>query len=98
MSALRNLLDNALRYGVADAPVVLRIHPAGQRIGFSVEDQGDGLSDADIAYTGNRFWCKGGGQGSGLGLSIVRAIVSRYQGSWELTRGSGAEWSRGWRY
>ena len=89
MTALRNLLDNALRYGAADAPVVLRIHPAGRGIGFSVEDQGDGLSDAEIARAGNRFWRKGGGQGSGLGLSIVRAIVSRYEGSWELTRGSG---------
>ncbi|QNA88708.1 two-component sensor histidine kinase [Massilia sp. Dwa41.01b] len=89
MTALRNLLDNALRYGPADAPVVLRIHSAGQGVAFSVEDQGDGLSDADIARAGNRFWRKGGGQGSGLGLSIVRAIVSRYQGSWELTRGSG---------
>lgn len=89
ITALRNLLDNALRYGAADAPVVLRIHAAGQGVGFSVEDQGDGLSDADIARAGNRFWRKGGGQGSGLGLSIVRAIVSRYEGSWELARGSG---------
>lgn len=89
MTALRNLLDNALRYGAADAPVILRIHPSGRGVGFSVEDQGDGLSDADITRAGNRFWRKGGGQGSGLGLSIVRAIVSRYHGSWELTRGTG---------
>lgn len=89
MTALRNLLDNALRYGAADAPVVLRIRPPGQDVDFSVEDLGDGLSDADISRAGNRFWRKGGGEGSGLGLSIVRAIVSRYQGSWELTRGSG---------
>jgi two-component system, OmpR family, sensor histidine kinase QseC len=88
MTALRNLLDNALRYGAAGAPVVLRIQSAGSAVGFSVEDQGDGLSDADIAKAGQRFWRKGGGQGSGLGLSIVRAIVSRYQGSWELQRGA----------
>lgn len=67
----------------------LRIRPPGQGVDFSVEDLGDGLSDADISQAGNRFWRKGGGEGSGLGLSIVRAIVSRYQGSWELTRGSG---------
>ena len=88
MTALRNLLDNALRYGAADAPVILRIHPSDRGVGFSVEDKGDGLSDADITRAGSRFWRKGGGQGSGLGLSIVRAIVSRYQGSWELRRGT----------
>ena len=87
MTALRNLLDNALRYGAADAPVVIRIQPAGQAIEFTVEDQGEGLSEADIARAGQRFWRKGGGQGSGLGLSIVRAIAARYEGSWELQRG-----------
>lgn len=60
MTALRNLLDNALRYGTADAPVVLRIHPAAQGVGFSVADQDDGQSDADIALAGNRSWSKGG--------------------------------------
>lgn len=88
MTALRNLLDNALRYGAAGAPVVLRIQSAAAAVGFLVEDQGDGMSDADIAKAGQRFWRKGGGQGSGLGLSIVRAIVSRYEGSWELRRGA----------
>ena len=87
MTALRNLLDNALRYGAADARVVIRIQPAGQAIEFTVEDQGEGLSEADIARAGQRFWRKGGGQGSGLGLSIVRAIAARYEGSWELQRG-----------
>jgi two-component system sensor histidine kinase QseC len=88
MTALRNLLDNALRYGAADTPVVLRIQPAGHAVGFAVEDEGEGLSDAEIARAGQRFWRKGRGQGSGLGLSIVRAIATRYGGSWELQRGS----------
>lgn len=88
MTALRNLLDNALRYGAADAPVVIRIQQTGDAIRFTVEDEGEGLSDADIARAGQRFWRKGGGQGSGLGLSIVRAIAARYAGSWALQRGS----------
>jgi len=36
-----------------------------------------------------RFWRKGTGQGSGLGLSIVHAIVTRYGGSWELRARAG---------
>jgi signal transduction histidine kinase len=84
ITALRNILDNALRYGGQDAPVTLRIGPDKYGVTFVVEDSGTGLTDADIGKAGQRFWRKGGGQGSGLGLSIVNAIVTRYGGSWEL--------------
>jgi len=86
VTALRNILDNALRYGDAEAAVVLRIVQVGGMAGFTVEDQGSGMSDAEIGKAGQRFWRKGSGQGSGLGLSIVKAIVARYDGSWKLER------------
>lgn len=86
VTALRNILDNALRYGDPQAPVVLRIVPSGRSVGFTVEDQGTGMSEAEIGKAGQRFWRKGGGQGSGLGLSIVKAIAARYGGNWKLER------------
>ena len=105
VTALRNILDNALRYGDPQAPVALRIghearHEAGQEarqesqqegrtVVFVVEDRGTGMSEAEIARAGQRFWRKGRGQGSGLGLSIVNAIVARYGGSWTLRRRDG---------
>jgi signal transduction histidine kinase len=89
VTALRNILDNALRYGHAEAVVMLRIVQHGGMAGFTVEDQGSGMSDADIGKAGQRFWRKGGGQGSGLGLSIVMAIVARYDGRWKLERREG---------
>ena len=89
VTALRNILDNALRYSDAEATVVLRIVQHGGTAGFTVEDQGSGMSDADIGKAGQRFWRKGGGQGSGLGLSIVKAIVARYDGRWKLERREG---------
>jgi signal transduction histidine kinase len=89
VTALRNILDNALRYGDAEAIVVLRIVQRGGMAGYTVEDQGSGMSDAEIGRAGQRFWRKGGGQGSGLGLSIVKAIVARYDGSWKLERRDG---------
>ena len=89
VTALRNILDNALRYGDPAAPVVLRIGAQGGMAGFTVEDQGAGMSEAELAKAGQRFWRKGGGQGSGLGLSIVKAIVTRYGGGWELRRRAG---------
>ncbi|MEX5744526.1 ATP-binding protein [Massilia sp. X63] len=89
VTALRNILDNALRYGDAEAVVVLRIVQHGGMAGFTVEDQGSGMSDAEIGKAGQRFWRRGSGQGSGLGLSIVKAIVARYDGSWKLERREG---------
>jgi two-component system, OmpR family, sensor histidine kinase QseC len=88
-TALRNVLDNALRHGPPGSPVVLRIAPAGGSVSFIVEDRGPGLADADLGKAGQRFWRGGHGQGSGLGLSIVNAIVARYGGSWELSPRSG---------
>lgn len=86
VTALRNILDNALRYGDADAAVTLRIVASGDLAGFTVEDKGAGMSEAEILQAGQRFWRKGGGQGSGLGLSIVKAVVARYDGTWTLER------------
>jgi signal transduction histidine kinase len=89
VTALRNILDNALRYGDAGAPVELRIVRWADRAGFIVEDHGAGMSELEIGQAGQRFWRKGGGQGSGLGLSIVKAITARYDGSWKLERRDG---------
>jgi two-component system, OmpR family, sensor histidine kinase QseC len=84
MTAVRNILDNALRHGGEEAPVTLRLQVAPDTVSFVVEDQGTGMDAQDLARAAERFWRKGRGPGSGLGLSIVDAIVTRYGGSWEL--------------
>ncbi len=87
--ALRNVLDNALRHGASDKPVTLRLRRAERAVSFVVEDQGAGMDAQDIGQAAQPFWRKGPGHGSGLGLSIVDAIVTRYGGSWELAPGAG---------
>ena len=76
---LRNLIDNALRYGPEGALVAVRIAPAATDSGvvLSVEDSGPGLSDETMARLGERFFrVLGSGQsGSGLGWSIVRRLA-----------------------
>lgn len=89
MTALRNLLDNALRHGGSDKPVTLRLRAAARAVSFVVEDEGAGMDADDIGRAAQPFWRKGRGHGSGLGLSIVDAIVTRYGGSWELAPGAG---------
>jgi two-component system sensor histidine kinase QseC len=68
---LRNLIDNALRYG--GTKVVVRVAP--DRI--VVEDDGPGVAPAVLARLGDRFHRPAGQTqaGSGLGLSIVQRIA-----------------------
>ncbi|MDP1537369.1 MAG: ATP-binding protein [Burkholderiales bacterium] len=84
VTALRNLLENALRYSPAEYSVRLEIRRWADSISFSVFDRGPGLSDAELVLAMQRFWRRGSGRGSGLGLAIVAAITERFGGSFEL--------------
>lgn len=84
--ALRNLLDNAMRYSTGPSEVVLRVEMhESHTVAFCVCDEGPGLSEVDCAMATQRFWRRGtASQGSGLGLSIVSEIARRYAGSLRL--------------
>jgi two-component system, OmpR family, sensor histidine kinase QseC len=90
ITALRNVIDNALRHGGNAKIVAVRLQRGAGTVSFVVEDEGAGMDAQDIDLAAQRFWRKGRGAGSGLGLSIVDAIVTRHGGSWELAaRASG---------
>ena len=76
---LRNLIDNALRYGPDGGRVQVQVLAATADAGarLVVEDAGPGLSDADLQRLGERFFrVLGSGQsGSGLGWSIVQRLA-----------------------
>ena len=75
-----NLVDNALRYSPDGAEVRVAIVHANGPLQLLVEDSGPGLSEADLARLGERFFrVLGSGQsGSGLGWSIVRRIAAAH--------------------
>ena len=77
---LRNLLDNALRYSPAAAKVYLSVTSDNQQVTLQVDDSGPGMSEADMARLGERFYRVLGTEqtGSGLGWSIVRRIAKVY--------------------
>lgn len=86
VSALRNLLDNAVRASPRDGAVELRIGSSGDAaVAFEVLDRGSGMSADDCAMATRRFWrrTKSAG-GSGLGLAIVQAIAQRHGGTLSL--------------
>lgn len=57
----------------------MNVAPAGERVRITVTDRGPGLSEDELARIGDRFWRSGHHQnvsGSGLGLSITRALLA----------------------
>ena len=92
---LLNLLDNTLKYGPEGQTVTVRAARASGRMRLAVEDQGPGLREQDRQRVFERFVRLDGARGTtgaGLGLSVVRELATRMEGSaWvEEAPGGGA--------
>lgn len=70
---VRNLIDNAIKYGKTGSTITVRLE---QNV-ISVQDNGGGVNDDELAKLGQRFYRPAGQneKGSGLGLSIARRIA-----------------------
>lgn len=87
--ALRNLLSNAYKYSPQGGPVTVRVlcDEAGGQAGIQVVDQGIGMTPEQLARVGERFYRadeSGAVLGTGLGMSLVREIVSLHGGTLQL--------------
>jgi two-component system sensor histidine kinase MprB len=81
--AVENLIDNALVHGPADGEVRVALEANGTRAALTVGDEGRGPDPAERDRLFERFWRgsnSSNSPGSGLGLSIVAAIVERHGG------------------
>jgi two-component system sensor histidine kinase BaeS len=94
---LLNLLDNARRHTPKNGEIWVGAVAKDNFLHVSITDTGVGISQEDLAHIFERFYradrsrTGAAGGGSGLGLSIVRAIVNAHGGSiWaESTLGKG---------
>jgi two-component system OmpR family sensor kinase len=82
---LGNLVSNALNYTPADAPITVSVGTRSQEAVLEVSDTGPGLSDEQKARVFERFYRADTARtrstgGSGLGLSIVAALVAAHNG------------------
>lgn len=81
----RHLLENASRYTPAGTRITLRSRRREGRIEFAVEDNGPGISAAELPMVFEKFYRgKLGmkmGKGTGMGLAIARAIVQAHGGA-----------------
>ena len=80
--AAGNLLGNARKHGPPGGPVTVTVEREGDCARLEVRDEGEGLAPEDAARAFDRFW-RGDPEreGSGLGLSIVRAVAERHGGT-----------------
>lgn len=79
---LRNLVENARRYGGPEARVTVRAWADDHFTGVEVEDDGPGISAANLPRVFDRFFTTGRDSGgTGLGLALVRAVVHAHGGT-----------------
>ncbi len=83
--AVQNLAANALRHTPAGGEVVIECDLDGGDAVIAVRDSGEGIAPEHLAHVFDRFYKadasrSGSSTGSGLGLSIVKAIVERHGG------------------
>ncbi|SEQ80730.1 sensor histidine kinase [Streptomyces radiopugnans] len=78
-SALDAVVDNAVKFTPAGESVTVTVTAGGGRVAVEVADHGPGLTEDELNRIGDRFWRSGRHQnvsGSGLGLSISRALLA----------------------
>ncbi|HVR95629.1 MAG TPA: HAMP domain-containing sensor histidine kinase, partial [Thermoanaerobaculia bacterium] len=96
--ALRNLVENAAKYGGRHPWIGVRARVAGREVEVTVEDRGPGIRREDLPHLFEPFYrgreVKAGGvPGSGLGLSLVQRIAEAHRGRVSVTAGGAGQGS-----
>jgi signal transduction histidine kinase len=90
---LANLIDNAVKYTPAGGTVTVDARSDGDAVRIDVTDTGVGIPPHDLPriwerlYRGDQSRAE---RGLGLGLSLVRAIVTAHSGTVEVSSEPGA--------
>ena len=86
-SALDAVIDNALKFTPPGEQVRVAVTAVGDRVAVAVSDAGPGLTEEELDRVGDRFWRSPRHQnvdGSGLGLSIARTLLTASGGALEF--------------
>ncbi|MBO3320295.1 MAG: HAMP domain-containing sensor histidine kinase [Clostridium perfringens] len=87
--ALVNILSNAIRYSNEGSTIFIEEGLKDNKVIISIEDQGIGISEEDLKYVFERFYRADKSRtratgGTGIGLTIVKSIVSSHGGEVKL--------------
>jgi two-component system sensor histidine kinase KdpD len=87
--ALKQLIDNALKYSPPDSEVSIRVHGNGRGVDIEILNHGPEISAQEKARIFERFYrgpsVRNQIPGSGLGLTIAQSIVDAHHGTLTLT-------------
>jgi two-component system, OmpR family, phosphate regulon sensor histidine kinase PhoR len=87
---LRNLVDNALKYGRPGGPVTINLEASTTGwLSLTVHNEGESIAPEHLPRLTERFYRADASRsrdagGTGLGLSIVKHIVERHRGRFDL--------------
>jgi K+-sensing histidine kinase KdpD len=81
---ISNLIENARKYSPSDEPIEIGISKENNNVKLSIKDKGAGISDAEKLKIFQKFYRIGNentrnSKGTGLGLYIVKKIVTLYK-------------------
>ncbi|HET6954247.1 MAG TPA: ATP-binding protein [Acidimicrobiales bacterium] len=85
VSAMTNLIDNAVKYSEPGSTVTVKARTDGQWVDVTVRDTGMGIPRRDLERIFERFYRVDRARsretgGTGLGLAIVRHVASNHRG------------------
>ena len=85
VSAIANLIDNAVKYSEPGSPVTVSTALLGDKVEVSVRDAGIGIPGRDLERIFERFYRVDRARardtgGTGLGLAIVRHVATNHRG------------------
>jgi len=89
--ALKNIIDNALKYSPRDGrPVEVSLRPTNNQAVITVRDHGIGIPEEDLAFVFEPFYRVDKSRtprtgGYGLGLSLAKTIVDAHGGGIEIS-------------
>jgi len=91
--AIKQLIDNAVKYSPAGTPLEIRIHQDEKAIHVDITDHGKGIPEREQSRIFERFFRSPSIRqqipGSGLGLSIAHSILLAHHGDLTVTSQSG---------
>ncbi len=81
---LVNILDNAIKYSLPDTELLLQVKRRGNGLWIAVRDHGEGVPQNEVGAIFDQFYRGKTSQavrGTGLGLTICKAIVAAHEGT-----------------
>lgn len=91
---ITNLLSNAIKYCGEDKVVIVNIKRVGKKFRLEVSDHGPGIKQEELPHVWDRYYKTSSNYvrattGSGLGLSIVKEILTLHKAGYGVTSKEG---------